>query len=77
MMICVHVCKVIYIQVYLVDNICMYVLSVCARYAVAASLDHVYPVWPYISDTGTLPPESCIFGLMLNIGSLLSKFPHI
>ncbi|GLV31128.1 uncharacterized protein CBL_12201 [Carabus blaptoides fortunei] len=40
-------------------------------YAVATSLDHVYPVWPYISDTGTLPPESCIFGLMLNVGSLL------
>ncbi len=26
---------------------------------------------PYISDTGTYPPESCIFAQFLNMGALL------
>ena len=28
----------------------------------------------YFSDTGTVPPESCIFGQLLNITAVLSKF---
>ncbi|XP_030760919.1 DNA damage-regulated autophagy modulator protein 2-like [Sitophilus oryzae] len=32
---------------------------------------HVKPVFPYISDTGTWPPESCIFSLMLFIFSII------
>jgi hypothetical protein len=35
--------------------------------------EHVWPAFPYISDTGALPPESCIFGQALNIGAFLSK----
>lgn len=31
--------------------------------------NHVYI--PFISDTGTTPPESCLFGQVLNIGALL------
>ena len=30
--------------------------------------NHVYI--PFISDTGTIPPESCIFGQLLNVGAL-------
>merc|ERR1711915_802963 len=40
-------------------------------YAIAVSLDHADSLWPYISDTGTVPPESCIFGQLLNFGAFL------
>ncbi len=40
---------------------------------VAFLLDHVEPGFPYISDTGNLPPESCIFGQFLAIVSFLVK----
>jgi len=42
-----------------------------ATYGWAVSLGHTDKIWPYISDTGTVPPESCFFGQMLNIGALL------
>ncbi|KAJ8373270.1 hypothetical protein AAFF_G00266810 [Aldrovandia affinis] len=40
-------------------------------YVTAVVLQHVDPLVPYISDTGTVPPERCVFGLMLNISSFL------
>ncbi|KYB29094.1 DNA damage-regulated autophagy modulator protein 2-like Protein [Tribolium castaneum] len=40
-----------------------YIISVCRQDVIA--------VFPYISDTGTWSPESCIFGLMLNIGAII------
>ncbi|KAG5890465.1 hypothetical protein JTB14_012755 [Gonioctena quinquepunctata] len=36
--------------------------------------DHVTHIIPYISDTGTLSPESCIFGQVLNILWVLISF---
>uniref|UniRef100_A0A915KWV7 Gustatory receptor n=1 Tax=Romanomermis culicivorax TaxID=13658 RepID=A0A915KWV7_ROMCU len=41
------------------------------RYFVAVYNGHVASIFPYISDTGALPPESCIFAQLLNIGSLI------
>ena len=35
------------------------------------SLDHTPLDWPYISDTSTRPPESCIFSQLVNLGALL------
>lgn len=35
--------------------------------------EHVTYFLPYISDTGTYPPESCIFGQGLNLASILGK----
>ncbi|CAE1157558.1 DRAM2 [Acanthosepion pharaonis] len=40
-------------------------------YAIAVAFKHVDPGFPYISDTGTYPPESCVFGQLLNILALL------
>lgn len=40
-------------------------------YLWAVYLDHADSVWPYISDTGTTPPESCVFGQLLNLGSVM------
>ncbi|XP_037388301.1 DNA damage-regulated autophagy modulator protein 2b isoform X1 [Pygocentrus nattereri] len=40
-------------------------------YITAISLRHVDPLVPYISDTGTVAPERCVFGLMLNMSAFL------
>ncbi|XP_078588061.1 DNA damage-regulated autophagy modulator protein 2-like isoform X1 [Branchiostoma floridae x Branchiostoma japonicum] len=40
-------------------------------YSIAVVLKHVAAGFPYISDTGTEPPESCIFGQLLNITAML------
>lgn len=39
-------------------------------YIIAVNLDHIRAFFPYISDTGTTIPESTIFGLFLNLGSI-------
>lgn len=43
------------------------------RFIISTSKDHVSLWLPYVSDTGTLYPESCIFGQLFNIGALLRK----
>lgn len=48
-------------------------ISLTCSYVAAVLEGHVSPLFPYISWTGMLPPESCIFSFMLNIGSALSK----
>ncbi|XP_075856087.1 DNA damage-regulated autophagy modulator protein 2 isoform X2 [Microcebus murinus] len=40
-------------------------------YITAVTLHHVDPALPYISDTGTVAPEKCLFGVMLNIAAVL------
>ncbi|NXR86088.1 DRAM1 protein, partial [Hypocryptadius cinnamomeus] len=42
-------------------------------YAIAVLAGHVEPFVPYISDTGTKPPESGVFGFMINISALLAS----
>ncbi|KAK3594033.1 hypothetical protein CHS0354_040791 [Potamilus streckersoni] len=46
-------------------------VSFIVTYGIAVAYGHVDPGFPYISDTGTLSPESCAFGQLLNIGALL------
>ncbi|XP_052697001.1 DNA damage-regulated autophagy modulator protein 2-like [Crassostrea angulata] len=48
-------------------------VSFCITYIIAVANKHVEPGFPYISDTGTLPPESCVFGQLLNIGAVVGK----
>ncbi|XP_069862376.1 DNA damage-regulated autophagy modulator protein 2 isoform X1 [Dipodomys merriami] len=38
-------------------------------YITAITLHHVDPFLPFISDTGTIAPEKCLFGAMLNISA--------
>jgi hypothetical protein len=40
-------------------------------YIMAVKSGHVLPFLPYVSDTGTLQLESCVFGQMLNAASAL------
>ncbi|KAM3833491.1 DNA damage-regulated autophagy modulator protein 1 isoform 3-T7 [Vipera latastei] len=40
-------------------------------YAIAVLSGHVEPLFPYISDTGAKPPESGIFGFMINVSAFL------
>ncbi|XP_068047092.1 DNA damage-regulated autophagy modulator protein 1 isoform X3 [Anomalospiza imberbis] len=42
-------------------------------YVIAVLAGHVEPLVPYISDTGTKPPESGVFGFMINISALLAS----
>ncbi|XP_039290347.1 DNA damage-regulated autophagy modulator protein 2 [Nilaparvata lugens] len=49
-------------------------LSFLTTYLIAVEQDHVYPLFPAISDTGALPPESCVFSLLVNILALLLTF---
>ncbi|XP_012880055.1 PREDICTED: DNA damage-regulated autophagy modulator protein 2 [Dipodomys ordii] len=43
-------------------------------YITAITLHHVDPFLPFISDTGTIAPEKCLFGAMLNISAGLCKY---
>ncbi|XP_018319530.1 DNA damage-regulated autophagy modulator protein 1-like [Agrilus planipennis] len=45
-----------------------FVVTFVISYAVALYHDHIYWLFPYISDTGDLAPESCVFAQFLNIG---------
>ncbi|NWR40279.1 DRAM2 protein, partial [Tachuris rubrigastra] len=45
--------------------------SFLLSYITATVLHHVDPLVPYISDTGTIPPERCLFGIMLNVSTFL------
>uniref|UniRef100_A0A0N4ZQ32 DNA damage-regulated autophagy modulator protein 2 n=1 Tax=Parastrongyloides trichosuri TaxID=131310 RepID=A0A0N4ZQ32_PARTI len=45
-------------------------LAFALGYIIAVTEGHVHAVWPYISDTGTLLPESSIFGQLLNLSAL-------
>ncbi len=40
-------------------------------YGISVGLGHTEFDWPYISDTSTHPPESCIFAQLINLGALL------
>ncbi|XP_015111768.1 DNA damage-regulated autophagy modulator protein 2 [Diachasma alloeum] len=61
------------------DNLHYLPICMCAAlpsvfiisYIIAVSLGHVVAGFPYISDTGTVPPESCIFGQLLNMTAVL------
>nr|XP_015207481.1 PREDICTED: DNA damage-regulated autophagy modulator protein 1 [Lepisosteus oculatus] len=46
-------------------------VSFVLSYIVALLRRDVDVVFPYISDTGTEPPESCIFGVMITISAFL------
>jgi hypothetical protein len=44
------------------------------RYTIAVLNQHVEPGFPYVSDTGSYSPESCIFGQFLNIAAFISEY---
>lgn len=43
------------------------------RYIIAVYNEHVEPGFPYISETGSFSPESCIFGQFLNVAAFISE----
>ena len=44
-------------------------IAFIAGYGISVGTDKVSAVFPYISDTGTTPPASCVFGLFLNMSA--------
>jgi len=45
------------------------IIGIFIVYVMAVARGDVEAFWPYISTAGALPPESCVFGLVLNIGT--------
>lgn len=60
------------LDILLIILVSMVPLGFFTTYTIAVLNDHVEPGFPYISDTGTLSPESCIFGQILAVGSFLT-----
>ncbi|XP_033110840.1 DNA damage-regulated autophagy modulator protein 1-like [Anneissia japonica] len=47
------------------------IATVVTSYTIAVVRGDVQSIFPYISDTGGKPPESCVFGQLLNLTALL------
>lgn len=63
-------CKRIY---FLPLIVCIAVpVSFLMTYTIAVLNEHVEPGFPYISETGSFSPESCIFGQILNVAAFLT-----
>lgn len=58
-------------------------LGFIITYIVSVNDNHVTPGFPYISDTGGKPPESCIFALVCSISGIIGfvivyiRFQHV
>ena len=50
---------------------CWFIYRLLFSYIVSVLKNDVYPAFPFISDTGTKSPESCLFSQLLNITSVL------
>ena len=48
------------------------ILTLIFGYCISVGIGKVNAVFPYISDTGTKPPASCVFGFLLNIASAMT-----
>lgn len=46
-------------------------ISFFTTYTIAVLNEHVEPGFPYISEAATSPPESCIFGQLVNIAAFM------
>lgn len=46
-------------------------VTISVSYGISVKLGHVPLAFPYISETGTYEPESCLFGFGMNIASFL------
>ncbi|XP_025829392.1 DNA damage-regulated autophagy modulator protein 2-like [Agrilus planipennis] len=46
-----------------------FVKTFAITFAISLYLGHIYWFFPFISDTGALTPESCIFAQLVNIGA--------
>ena len=47
-------------------------LSVVVGYGISVGVSHVPALFPYVSEIGTKPPASCVFGLLFNIAAVLA-----
>lgn len=48
---------------------CYLIVSICLLFSLALGLSNgnlSQPPWPYVSDIGASPPESCVFAMVLN-----------
>ncbi|CAE1313452.1 DRAM2 [Acanthosepion pharaonis] len=59
------------LEIFPLSLVVLSLLTFITTYIIAVSQKHVTPYLPYISDTGSKSPESCIFGQLLNISTML------
>lgn len=60
---------------YLPGIVCTWFLLIfLIGFIVSLYYQQIFFYFPFISDTGSTPPASCIFGQMLNIGALMFSF---
>ena len=52
-------------------------LTLVISYIVALATGDIYPVFPFISDTGAHRPESSVFGQLLNISAVIGKCLYV
>ena len=60
------------LHVYPIALAILFPLTFIVTYLIAVCLGHTEVDWPYISDTSTKAPESCIFSQMVNLGAMLT-----
>lgn len=60
------------LEIFPLSLVVLSLLTFITTYIIAVSQKHVTPYLPYISDTGSKSPESCIFGQLLNISTMLA-----
>lgn len=51
---------------------CFAIIAALTAYGMAVQRGDVNALWPYISDAGSRPPESCIFGQFLNMAAVIA-----
>ncbi|KAK9717482.1 Frag1/DRAM/Sfk1 family [Popillia japonica] len=64
---------VMYTKVYILPIVVFiwFPITFLVTYLIALQAKDIVAFMPYVSDTGTYSPESCVFGQMLNTGSIL------
>ncbi|KAI4458295.1 fasting-inducible integral membrane protein tm6p1-related [Holotrichia oblita] len=55
-----------------ITHFVLFIVTFLVTYTISVYYGHVYPIWPYISDTGVKVPESCIMSQLFTIGSVLT-----
>ncbi|XP_031332635.1 DNA damage-regulated autophagy modulator protein 2-like [Photinus pyralis] len=48
-----------------------FLFTLIITYSISVGKKHAYKIFPYVSDTGTYSPESCIFSQLINLGTLI------
>ena len=60
-------------QYFILLTITPLILGCICGYGISVGTGNVGAFFPYISETGTIPPASCVFGILLNIAAMFGS----